>query len=668
MPKPKRLITAEDLLKFKWIRSVALSPEEKQIAYTLEWIDETKKKYWSNLWVVPATGGAPRPFTQGKVKDREPVWSPDGKLIAFFSVREEKDGIYVIPADGGEARQIVTLDGSFASLSWSPDGKKILCAFRKNDVPQDGEKKDEKEKKKEAPVFRHITRLFYRLDGEGFLPKDRYHIWTFDAASGKGKQLTFGRFDEFGPAFSPDGRWIAFASNHQPNPDRAFLRVDLWLVPASGGKLKKIPTPAGPVESPAWSPDGKKIAYLGHTNPEDAWGVTNYHPWVVPAEGIGKAKDLTPDFDRTCIDETICDMQEGFALPAPFWSQDSKRLYFVASDFGSTRLFSVAAKGGKVTRILNRPGHLQKYSAAPKAGIAALALADFSSPAEIWTIRLKGRPNRPRQVSKISREFLSDIRLSRPEAAGFRSFDGTPVQAWIMKPPRFKPGRKYPAIVEIHGGPRAQYGNTFFHEFQLLAAKGYVVFFSNPRGSQGYGEGFAGAIINDWGNLDYKDVMAGVDTLVKKPFVDPKRIGVTGGSYGGYLTNWIVGHTNRFKAAVTQRSISNFYSFVGSSDIGFEDHRELGAQPWTNPEELMRMSPITYVKNIRTPLLILHNENDLRCAVEQAEQFFTALKFLKRKVEFVRFPEEPHGLSRHGRPDRRLARLSWILRWFGRYL
>ena len=600
------------------------------------------------------------------MKDRQPAWSPDGKFIAFISNRDHEDGIYIIPADGGEARKLVLMDGTFDSLSWSPDGKKLLFVFRKNDVLPVGE--DGKPDKKAAPLFRHITRLFYRLDGEGFLPKDGFHIWTFDVSSGKGNQLTFGRFEELSPTFSPDGKWICFASNRQPDPDRESLRIDLWVIPSKGGRMRKIPTPPGPVWMPSWSPDGKKIAYIGHAKPDDAWGVENDHIWVVSVAGKGEAKDFTAGFDRPCNDSTICDMQEGHGIPAPVWSADGKRLFFMASDSGSTALYSVRASGGKVTRILTRPGHLQRFSAAKSARSAALVFADFLAPAEIFSLKLSERPAQPKQITFFSKEFLDGISLSRPEPASFKSFDGTPVQGWIMKPPNFKPGRKYPAIVQIHGGPRVQYGCSFFHEFQLLAARGYVVFFSNPRGSQGYGEAFAGANVADWGNLDYKDIMAGADELVKKPFVYPKRVGVTGGSYGGFMTNWIVGHTNRFRAAVTGRSVVNNYSSVGSSDIGFDWYREMQAQPWTDPDALMRMSPISYVKNIKTPLLILHNEFDLRCHIEQAEQLFTALKFLKRKVEFVRFPEEPHGLSRHGRPDRRLARLAWMLKWFDRYL
>jgi len=666
MPKTNRLITAEDLLKFKWVRAVALSPGESKIAYTLEWIDENKQKYWSNLWVVPTSGGAPRRFTTGKVKDRQPVWSPDGKFIAFVSHRDEEDGIYIIPADGGEARKLVSMNGTFGSLSWSPDGRRLLCAFRKNDPVPIGE--DGKPDRKAAPVFRHITRLFYKLDGEGFLPKDGFHIWTFDTASGKGTQLTAGRYEELSPAFSPDGEWICFASNRQPDPDRESLRIDLWVIPSGGGRMRKVSTPPGPVWMPSWSPDGKKIAYIGHDRPDDSWGVANDHIWVAPVNGKGGAKDLTAGFDRPCNDSTICDMQEGHGIPAPVWSADGKRLYFMASDSGSTALYTVPSSGGKVSRILTRPGHLQRFSAAKGAKTAAFVFSDFSIPAEVFTLKLSEKPAQPRQITSISKEFLEGILLSRPEPASFKSFDGTPVQAWIMKPTHFKPGRKYPAILQIHGGPAVQYGISFFHEFQLLAARGYVIFFSNPRGGQGYGEAFAGAIVGDWGNIDYKDVMAGADELARKPFVDPKRVGVTGGSYGGFMTNWIVGHTNRFRAAVTGRSVVNQYSMSGSSDIGHEVYREMKATIWDDPDKLLRMSPISYVKNVKTPLLILHNEFDLRCPISQGEELFLALKMLKKKVEFVRFPEEPHGLSRHGRPDRRLARLGWMLKWFDRYL
>jgi acylaminoacyl-peptidase len=274
----------------------------------------------------------------------------------------------------------------------------------------------------------------------------------------------------------------------------------------------------------------------------------------------------------------------------------------------------------------------------------------------------------PKTITGLNSAWLKTVAIAKPQEVWFTSTGKTRVQGWVLKPPSFRRGRRYPGIVEIHGGPNAQYGYTFFHEMQLLAARGYVVFYCNPRGSQGRGKDFSAAIVNAWGTVDYEDIMAGADWFFAQPYVDPKRAGVTGGSYGGYMTNWIVGHTRRFKAAVTQRSVVSLKSFYGTSDLGWNDDREFGGPPWKNPEGYERMSPLTYAKDVRTPLLILHNENDYRCLIEQAEQLYTTLKVMGKKVEMVRFPEEFHGLSRHGRPDRRIARLEHILRWFHKYL
>jgi dipeptidyl aminopeptidase/acylaminoacyl peptidase len=262
----------------------------------------------------------------------------------------------------------------------------------------------------------------------------------------------------------------------------------------------------------------------------------------------------------------------------------------------------------------------------------------------------------------------TDVQLGKTKDIMFKGYDGTEIQGWIVFPPGFRKTKKYPSILEIHGGPRVQYGYTFFHEMQYLAAKGYVVFYTNPRGGQGRGKTWAESIAGGWGGLDYQDCMAAADYLEKQKFIHPKKMGVTGGSYGGYMTNWIIGHTDRFKAAVTQRSVTNLMSMYGSSDIGWSLEREFDGTPWDNPENYQKCSPITYFRNVKTPVLIIHSEQDLRCPTEQGEQMFIMLKRLGKTVELVRFPEEPHGLSRHGRPDRRLARLSWIEKWFDKYL
>jgi dipeptidyl aminopeptidase/acylaminoacyl peptidase len=300
---------------------------------------------------------------------------------------------------------------------------------------------------------------------------------------------------------------------------------------------------------------------------------------------------------------------------------------------------------------------------------AALVRADLTNPGDIVTCRTTWAAEAKATRQTDLNAFLrNEVKLGGAREVWLRSFDGTKVQGWLVTPPGFKATRRYPAILQIHGGPRTQYAFTFFHEMQYLAAHGYVVFYTNPRGGSGRGETWADAIAGGWGDLDYKDCMAAADWMEKQRFINPKRMGVTGGSYGGYMTNWIIGHTNRFRAAVTQRSVVDLLSFVGSSDFGFALDRELNGFPWTNRENYEKCSPITYYKNVKTPVLIIHSEQDLRCNIEQAEQMFVMLKVLGKAVEMVRFPHEPHGLSRHGRPDRRVARLEWILKWFDRYL
>jgi acylaminoacyl-peptidase len=304
-------------------------------------------------------------------------------------------------------------------------------------------------------------------------------------------------------------------------------------------------------------------------------------------------------------------------------------------------------------------------------GRFALTISDATSISEVFVLEGGDEPfgmENLKRVTATNDELFNELALSAPEEIEFPSFDGTRLQGWLLKPLGFSARRKYPLVLQIHGGPRAQYGWAFFHEFQLLAAQGYVVLYANPRGSQGYGERFASAIVNDWGNLDYRDLMAAVDCVEEMGFVDARRTGVCGGSYGGYMTNWIVGHTDRFKAAMTERSVTNLFSFYGTSDFGYEDFREFGGHAYDDPAHYAKLSPLSYVKNIKTPLLIIHSEGDLRCPVEQAEQLYTMLKAMKRDVEFLRFPEENHDLSRAGRPDRRLARLEFILQWWEKRL
>jgi dipeptidyl aminopeptidase/acylaminoacyl peptidase len=663
--KTGRRLSATDLFRMQIATSVSISPDENHIAFTVERIDTKDNKYYTNIFLADRRSKAVRQFTFGKNADGKPSWSPDGARIAFISTRDKKTGIYLMPVEGGAERLLVELDASIGDLNWTPDGKSLVFALRYNDSHYI---KDEK-KKSDPPVYRHITRLFYRLDGYGWLPKDRFQIFTLTVEDAKLRRITSGKRDNQSPSISPDGRLVAFISNRSKDPDLEGLRDDLFVIPFAGGKERRIAAPAGPKTAPRFSPDNRSIAYIGHDNPNDPWGVTNLHVWRVGVHGTPKAHDLLLHFDRMAVDQTINDLADVHDKALLEWSGDGKRLFFLSSDTGATNLYFVPRSGGKPTRVYKGKCHVQSFSLNGATKSVALIVGDLNNPCDIFTCpTIFGGENKATKHTDLNKFLKSEVTLGRTRDFMFTSFDGTQVQGFLLTPPGFSPARKYPSILEIHGGPRVQYGYTFFHEMQYLAAAGYIVLYTNPRGGSGRGETWADAIAGGWGDLDYKDCMAAADYLEKQRFIDKKRMGVTGGSYGGYMTNWIIGHTNRFRAAVTQRSVVELISFFGSSDMGWTLDREFNGTPWKNKANYENCSPINYFKNVKTPVLIIHSERDLRCNIEQAEQMFTKLKVLGKTVELVRFPEEFHGLSRHGRPDRRVARLEWILKWFRRYM
>ncbi len=640
-----RGMATDDLFRIQWISDAQISPDGATVAFTVTRLDAEADDYRAAVWVVPADGGGvPERFTWGPGRDSAARWSPDGTKLAFLSDRDGgKQQLYVIDAHGGEARKLTSLPQGATSPVWSPNGTRILVVARVSaaDSPDAPKPKN--------PPARVITTIKYRANGEGFIYDRRRHVFVVDVAGGETRQLTDGDWDDVQPAWSPDGGQVVFVSARHENReyDRA---LDLWAISAEGGEPRQLTPGGGNVSLPAWSPDGQTIAYLGFADAED--DPLNRRLWLIPAAG-GAPRCLTADYDRQL---------EAFEASAPVWSADGASIVCGVQNRGRVGIVSVRVGSGEVSTCGDGERQVSGYSLA-QTGAIAFTASDPVTPAEVFVLD-RGRE---RRLTDLNAAWRAQVELSMPEHFTVQS-DGVDIDAWLMRPAGFESGRRYPALVSIHGGPHSQYGWNFFDEFQVSAGAGYAVIFCNPRGSSGRDDAFARAIIGCPAEPDSADIMAVTEAaLSRSAAIDPARVGVLGGSYGGYLTSWIVGHTDRFAAACSERALNNRYSKEGTSDI-WSGYTYLRVRQWQDPDLYRRFSPISYVQNITTPVLIVHSEEDIRCPIEQGEQLFVALRQLRREVRFVRFPGENHELSRNGKPSHRVQRFEHILDWFNSYL
>jgi dipeptidyl aminopeptidase/acylaminoacyl peptidase len=643
----------DDITRIRFVSDPQVSPDGRRVAFVSTTVSTERDEYLSNIWVVETAGDEPRRFTTGSRRDSAPRWSPDGARLAFLSERErkEKPQLYVIPADGGEPVRLTRLRHGVSGLAWSPDGRWLAFVSRVGGPPEP--ETDEERERSQPP--RVITSVRYRFNGEGFVYDRRPHVFVVSADGGEPRQVTDGDWIHTDPAWSPDGRLLAFASARHPARDDDDA-ADIWTVAVEGGELRRVTDTAGPAGLPAFSPDGKSIAFFGRPGINRVGG--NVELLVVPLDG-GPPVRVSAVLDRSCA---------LLAIP-PLWSPDGRSITFPIEDRGAVCLYRGSPHGQSPPEpILTGERMITGFSVSRDGSRLAFAATDPVSPAEVFVCEVDGTA--ARALTDLNREWKATVALSRPEPFRFKRA-GFEIEGWVMRPCGFAEGRRYPTLLNIHGGPHAQYGHGFFDEFQVYAGGGYTVVYLNPRGSQGYGEAFTRAVVGDWGGGDGEDVMAGLDEAVRRfPFIDPERLGVMGGSYGGYLTSWIVGHSVRFKAACSERAVNSLSTMFGTSDIGhlFNVLEIGGVLPWEDPQRYVERSPLSYAKAITTPLLIVHAEEDLRCPIEQAEQLFVALRKLGREVCFVRFPQENHELSRSGKPRHRLERFRLILDWFSRHL
>jgi dipeptidyl aminopeptidase/acylaminoacyl peptidase len=654
----KRKVRADDLFRMSIPGEPAVSPCGAWVAYTLKRMDPKENRYLAHLWLAPSRGGGARQLTQGDRVDAGPAWSPDGRRIAFASTRDKKTRLYLIPADGGEARPLGRLAGTFSGLAFSPDGKSLLVLHR----PRKDEPPEEKAKK---PAFKHIKHLSHKLDGFGYFPPEKQHAWIVSVPGGQARQLTKGEYDVHEAHWSPDGRQVAYLANPDPEMQHEGTRIQLHVVRAAGGRPRAVTTKPGSKMYFGWAPEGESLVFAGHFGGPGEWIKHPYHLWEVSLTGE-RYTDLTPRRDQWPFNFTVADTAPGDLSGIHRYREGGAwRFAFASAERGAGHVVSIARGGG--AERLEFGGAVNAYGLHVTAdGEAAVAAATMMDMGDVYRLRLDGK-GASRRLTRANRALLGALDLTAPEEHWVTSGKAK-VHTWILKPPGFRAGRRYPALLEIHGGPMAQYGHIFFHEMHLLAAQGYVVAFSNPRGSCGYGTDWVKSIHGRWGTVDYDDLMAVTNFVVRQPYVDGRRLGVLGGSYGGFMTTWVLAHSRRFKAGVTMRQAGNRWMQFASADYNQHEYHSFKAWPWEKPMAYLKQSPNFHAHRIKAPTLIIHSENDLRCPIAQADELFTILKVNGVETEYIRFEGESHGLSRGGRPRNRVERLERILDWFKRHL
>ncbi|MGI6344910.1 MAG: prolyl oligopeptidase family serine peptidase [Bacillota bacterium] len=656
----KRKVVARDITALRFVSDPALSVDGR-IAYVITESNLEKNGYSSAIWVETPQGERRR-FTYGQrsdgglVRETSPRWSPDGRKLLFVSNRNGRPQLFALDDLGGEAVQLTKMPEGVGEPTWSPDGRYI--AFTSTDP------RDEAAEKDKNPDVRHITHLRYKFNGRGFTDTRRRHLYVLDTSDSSVRQVTKGDFDVSGINWTSDSQQLLFSACISPDCELRMI-PDIHVIDLTGDNLRRLTAGEGTATNPVCSPDGQWIAFFGHVKGQI--GYANTDLWVMPLAG-GEAVNLTEAMDRSVGCSVGSDARFGGGNTKACWSADGQHLIVSITDGGTCHLYRVNVATRQIEQLTHGDLAITAFHHVAVDGedrIAYIA-GDVTNPGDVYL----WQPGAIKQLTAVNADILAEWQLSVPERVEFQGTDGLPLEGWIMKPVGFEEGKKYPLIMEIHGGPHSTYGYGFFHEFQMLTSAGYGVLFMNPRGSRGYGEEFTKGVVGDWGGMDYADCMSAVDYAIQLDWVDAERLGVTGGSYGGYMTNWIVTQTDRFKAAVTLRSISNMYTKYGCSDIGWYGNKAGmgGRDLWDSEDFIMSRSPIRYAPQVKTPILIIHSELDFRCPMEQAEQWYVALKRLGKTVEFVRFAGENHELSRSGKPRNRIDRLNFILDWFNRYV
>jgi len=646
----KTILNTEDFYLYREITEIALSPDGSLLAYVVQQPEKETNRYSTTIWIYRTQTTEHFQLTASGTRNYNPAWSPDSRFLAFTSTRSGKPQIWLIALDGGDAWSLTNSERGAWSPQWSPDGRfisfysTVVAPEPIQVLREQGPRRIDPRGAEFAGDVKIIQRLRYRADTE-FFDGSFSHIFTIPVNGGPPRQITSGNFDNFSGTWSPDSKKWAFLSNRRGNADWDD-NLDICLVPATGGEIQILTENPGTERAPVWSPDGRQICWVANTRLNDFREQLELFISRVPTV---QPEILTQSLDRSLIN--------------PEWARSGQSIFAIVSDQGNQHVYEISLKNRQAKLQIDGDRSIREFELSPDGKKIYFVSSSPGDVSDIFEFNLKNRQEK--RITEINRQVQRQ--LSQPEPVWYASADGLKIHGWLMRPVDFDAQKKYPLIVQIHGGPYWNYGNRWEFEFQLLCARGYAVFFCNPRVSTGYGQEFAAKDHGRWGEGDMADILAGVNYILQHAWIDSTRMGITGGSYGGYLTNWIISGTNRFKAAVTQRSLTNLWSFYGTTDIQNFIEFEFGL-PWKNKDELWKRSPIAYTETIQTPLLILHSELDFRVPISQAEEFYLLLKRQGKDVVFIRYPDEGHELSRSGQPIHRVDRLNRIADWFDRHL
>jgi dipeptidyl aminopeptidase/acylaminoacyl peptidase len=622
------------------------------VYYVRSWLDAEANEARTAIWRV-APGVDAAPFTAGP-KDLMPRISADGLALAFVGDRGDNKRVYLLSLEtGGESQPLTSGYDAIGALAWSPDGTRLAFTAKVALEP-----KDARIALDEKSGARHVRGLPFKSDDDGLLDGRRKHLFVVEAAGGAPEQLTRGDFDVEGPAWSPDGSTLAFTARIGA-PETSFIS-DIFVVRWGDREPLRLTDSAGPAECPAFSHDGAEIAFVGHTHGDDPGGRLDHELLVIPAGG-GAVRSLSASLERTVGDWVICDTRSLAGAPVPVWAPDDAELFVAVSDAGSCGIRAFPHDGGASRVVAGGARDIAGFSRAAD-GTIGFAFSDPLVPSDLRLLL----PGGTETVLTRQNAWLDERDLRTPRPVRARAADGTHLDAWVLDASAKGPG---PLVLEVHGGPHTAYGYAFFFEFQMLAGHGISVAYGNPRGSQSYGSAFSDAITGDWGGIDAADVLSILDAvLADDGRFDRARIAVAGGSYGGFMTTWLLGHTKRFACGVSMRAVNDLVSEAGAADVGWFLEKEVAA-PWIDGgRKLFERSPMRAAHAIEAPLLVLHSERDYRCPIDQGEQLFTLLRRLGKTVEFVRFTGDGHGLARAGKPRNRILRLRAIAQWLGRHL